>query len=84
MTNRLVLIAALTAAVAGAPAHAQVPGADTILVNGKVVTLDDASSIVQAVAIHDGKILAVGAEISIAWIFTTENSGACRAVQLSA
>ena len=51
MTNRLVLIAALTVAAGLAPAHAQAPAAaDTILVNGKVITLDDASSIVQAVA----------------------------------
>ena len=62
MTNRLVLIAAMTAAVAGAPAHAQVPTADTILVNGKVITLGGTSSIVQAIAIHDGKVLAVGSD----------------------
>src|SRR6266478_6636597 len=60
MTNRLALIAALTAAVAGAPAHAQVSTADTILVNGKIIALDDASSIAQAIAIHDGKVLAAG------------------------
>ena len=58
--NRLVLIAALTILATIAPAHAQVPAADTILVNGKIITLDDASSIVQAIAIHDGKVLTVG------------------------
>src|SRR5262249_56772628 len=42
--------------------QAQAPAADMILVNGKVITLDGASSIVQAIAIHDGKILAVGSD----------------------
>ncbi|HWN51483.1 MAG TPA: amidohydrolase [Xanthobacteraceae bacterium] len=65
MTNRLMLIATLTAAVAVAPAHAQAPAVDTLLVNGKVITLDDASSIVQAIAIHDGKVLAVGSNEDI-------------------
>ncbi len=47
MTNRLVLIAVLTVAAVIAPAHAQAPAAaDTVLVNGQVITLDDASSIV--------------------------------------
>ena len=63
--TRLTLIAALTAAVAGAPAHAQAPAVDTILVNGKVITLDDASSIVEAIAIRDGKVLAVGSSEDI-------------------
>ncbi len=66
MTNRLVLIAALTLAAGIAPTHAQAPAvADTILVNGKVITLDDASSIVQAVAVRDGKVLAAGADADI-------------------
>src|SRR5262249_34542616 len=60
MRNHFALIAALTVVVAAAPAQAQAPAAEMILVNGKVITLDDASSIVQAIAIHDGKILAVG------------------------
>ena len=63
MTNRLMLFAAL-AIVAIAPAHAQAPAADTILVNGKVITLDGAASIVEAIAIRDGKILAVGSNES--------------------
>src|SRR5262244_292315 len=60
MRNHFALIAALTVVVAAAPAQAQAPAADMILVNGKVITLDDASSIVQGIAIHDGKILAAG------------------------
>src|ERR1700704_3877576 len=65
MTRRLMVFAVLSAVVVAAPARAQVPTADTILVNGKVITLDDASSIAQAVAIHDGKILAVGSNEDI-------------------
>jgi hypothetical protein len=42
MTNRLVLIAARTFATAVTPAIAQAPAADMILINGKVITLDDA------------------------------------------
>ena len=65
MTNRLMLIAALTVVATATPAHAQAPAADTILMNGKVITLDDASSIVEAIAIHDGKVLAVGSSEDI-------------------
>jgi predicted amidohydrolase YtcJ len=65
MTKRLLLLAALTAAVVSAPARAQAPMADTILVDGKVITLDDASSVAQAIAIRDGKILTVGSSEDI-------------------
>src|SRR5215468_9126917 len=65
MTNRLVLIAALTLAAGIAPAHAQAPAADMVLINGRVITLDDASSILQAVAIRDGRVLAVGSDEDI-------------------
>ncbi len=41
-----------------ASAHAQSP--DTLMVNGKVVTVDSQFSIRQAIAIRDGKIVAVG------------------------
>jgi len=40
------------------PAHAQV--ADTILVDGRIITLDSKSTVAQAVAIDDGKIIAIG------------------------
>src|SRR5499427_4357407 len=65
MTTRLALIAALTIITTVAPAQAQAPAADTVLVNGKIITLDDASSIVQAIAIHDGRVLAVGSNEDI-------------------
>jgi predicted amidohydrolase YtcJ len=65
MTKHLVWFAALAAALVTAPADAQTPAADTVLVNGKVITLDGASSIAQALAIRDGKILAVGSNDDI-------------------
>ncbi|HEY6343076.1 MAG TPA: amidohydrolase [Bryobacteraceae bacterium] len=40
--------------------HAQAPGADLVLFNGKIVTVDDAFSIREAIVIKDGRILAVG------------------------
>jgi predicted amidohydrolase YtcJ len=45
------------------PAGAQT--ADTILVNGKILTVDDRFSVREAVAIHDGKILALGSTSDI-------------------
>ena len=46
-----------------APAWAQ--RADTILVNGKILTLDPISSVVQAVAIRDDKVAALGSSAQI-------------------
>lgn len=40
--------------------HAQAPAADLVLFNGKIVTVDDAFSIREAIAMKDGRILAVG------------------------
>jgi len=61
MLQRLFL-SLLFAAVASA-AHAQ--SADTILLNGKIVTLDARSSVVQALAIRDGRVMAVGSNDEI-------------------
>src|SRR5688500_26222 len=45
------------------PAAAQTPEvADLILHRGKIVTLDDANRIASAIAIRDGRILAIGDE----------------------
>src|SRR5437764_15382618 len=33
---------------------------DIILINGKIITVDEKDSVAQALAIHNGKILAVG------------------------
>src|SRR5712671_6600801 len=57
MLIRLMAILAAACVAAGA-AHAQSP--DAILLNGKIVTLDAKSSVVQALAIRDGRIVAVG------------------------
>jgi predicted amidohydrolase YtcJ len=51
---RLSLVAALALAIL--PARAQ----DTVLTGGKIVTLDAASAVADAIAIRDGRILAVG------------------------
>jgi predicted amidohydrolase YtcJ len=40
-------------------------GADTAFVNGKVYTVNAANDIVQAIAIKDGKVVAVGSDASI-------------------
>ena len=58
------LLLAPLAPLAVAPAAAQ--PADTILSNGKLVTLDAKSSIAQAIAVADGRILAVGDNATIA------------------
>jgi predicted amidohydrolase YtcJ len=57
------LFLALPAATPGAPAAAQ--GADTALVNGKIVTLDERSTVAEALAVRDGKVLAVGRSAEI-------------------
>jgi predicted amidohydrolase YtcJ len=41
------------------------PSADLILVNGKVITMDAADSVVQAIGIQQGKIIAVGTNEAI-------------------
>ena len=53
----ILLVLALVAAAAG-PASAQAP--DTVLVNGKIVTVDDRFTIAQALAIKGERILKVG------------------------
>src|SRR5436309_15713223 len=39
--------------------------ADTIFVNGKIITVDERASVAQAVAVRDGKILTVGQNAQI-------------------
>ena len=58
--NAMVFAAAL---LSGLSAHAQ--NADTILVNGKILTVDKQFSVREAVAIRDGKITAVGSNTEV-------------------
>ena len=55
----------LLAAIAGAPPADAQPTPDTILHNGKIVTVDDYFSIQQAVAISGERIAAVGTDAEI-------------------
>jgi hypothetical protein len=59
MRKTVALLMSLAVAVA-VPACAQAQVADTILVSGKINTLDGAASVAQSLAIRDGMILAVG------------------------
>ncbi len=53
-------VAALASSHARAQAQAPTQTADTVLLNGKIVTLDAASSVAEALAIRDGKVLSAG------------------------
>ncbi len=57
------IVLAVAAVAAPAPASAQV--ADTVLVGGKIVTVDDRFTLAQALAIRDGRIVKVGATAEI-------------------
>ncbi|MDI9330491.1 MAG: amidohydrolase family protein [Alphaproteobacteria bacterium] len=57
------LIAATSAWSQNAPAHA---AADWVLTHGKIHTLSDADTVHQAVAVRDGRILALGSHASMA------------------
>jgi predicted amidohydrolase YtcJ len=57
------LAAALALAAFALPVAAQSP--DTALVNGKIVTLDERSTIAEALAVRDGAIIAVGRSADI-------------------
>jgi predicted amidohydrolase YtcJ len=56
------LVAAL---LAGLSLTAQAQSADTVLVNGKIVTVDDRFTIAEALAVRGGRIVAVGATADI-------------------
>jgi len=60
--SRREFVAGLGAVLAGSVTglRAQATSADLILYNGKVVTVDDAFSIREAIVIKDGRIAAVG------------------------
>ena len=57
--TRIALVRSLLLSIASAlPAAAQAP--DTVLVNGKIITVDARSSVQEALAIREGKIAALG------------------------
>src|SRR5580698_6930957 len=60
MLSRRELIATLGASAGVGILGAQSNGADLVLFNGTIITVDDAFSIRQAIAVKDGKVLAVG------------------------
>ena len=63
---RALLIAAFALMLSGAtPAAAQTPPADIVLVNGKIVTVDDRFTIAEALAIRGQRIVAVGSNAEI-------------------
>src|SRR5579863_1070536 len=57
------LALAVGLATAAGSAAAQAP--DTALVNGKIITLDERSTTAEALAVRDGKIVAVGRSADI-------------------
>jgi predicted amidohydrolase YtcJ len=66
MNHRTCAIAAAVAALISAPAWAQAQAvADTILTNGKIVTVDDRFTIAQALAIRGERIIAVGTNAQV-------------------
>ena len=63
--TRLKLAASLICAVLFAPGSAFSQTADLVLTNGKIVTVDDRFTIAQALAVKDGRIVAVGTQGTI-------------------
>src|SRR3954469_21336799 len=55
---RIICAATILLCLFATPAFAQTP--DTILINGKILTVDSKFSTREALSIHDGKILVVG------------------------
>ncbi|HMA71165.1 MAG TPA: amidohydrolase [Xanthobacteraceae bacterium] len=60
---RLLCMAALALTTLARPVNAQAP--DTGLINGRIITLDERSTTAEALAMRDGKIVAVGQSADI-------------------
>jgi predicted amidohydrolase YtcJ len=65
MRNAASFGVALIAAVLFGAAPSMAQSADTVLVNGKILTVDDQFSIREALAVHDGRILATGSNSDV-------------------
>ncbi len=65
MVSRLLHLVVCAAVLLGIPASAAAQSADLVLVNGKIVTVDDRFSIAQALAIRGRRIVAVGANADV-------------------
>jgi len=57
---RIVSSAILAVGILLSATHAHAQSSDLILINGKIITVDSRDSVAQALAIHNGKITAVG------------------------
>jgi len=56
----LAMFLSISHALAQSPSQNKSDSGDLILINGKIITVDQKDSIAQALAIHDGKIVAIG------------------------
>jgi len=65
MIRKLTTAVALLLTAAASQPRSQSPSADTILINGVVLTVDPKDSVAEALAIANGKILAVGTTANI-------------------
>jgi predicted amidohydrolase YtcJ len=63
MKTAIAFLLALAAAGFASPTRAQ--DADTVLLNGKIITLDSTAPLAEALAVRDGRIIAVGRSADI-------------------
>lgn len=63
--RRLFCLVSLGLVACGSPENPAEPGAETVYVNAKIYTVDEANSWAEAMAVSDGKIVAVGNDASI-------------------
>jgi predicted amidohydrolase YtcJ len=65
MRTAIASLLGLALAAAGLAPSAQAQGADAVLLDGKIVTLDAAAPAAEALAVRDGRIIAVGRSADI-------------------
>ena len=61
----LAMFLSISHALAQSASQNKSDSGDLILINGKIITVDQKDSIAQALAIHDGKIVAIGSNEEI-------------------